>query len=212
MSEENGWIKLHRQVLDSPVVMKDAAHMAVWLWLLLHATHKPHDTLFGGKRITLQPGQLITGRREMARELRLSASRINRIISEFKIEQQIEQRSTPYGSLFSIVNWHKYQDSGPQNGPRSDHKRTTSGPRADTIQECKNDKEVVVDARARTRGTAAALSDRLSDEEWHRLDRQFDEFLDLIDRIDDQVQDPYGIDNPYAYFLRAANNLNWPRK
>ena len=91
-----------------------------------------------------------------------------------------------------------------------DNERTTSEQRANTKQECRECKEVVVDARAR--GSGGQLSDRLTDTEWHRLDRQFDHFLDLIDRIDDQVQDPYGIDNPYAYFLKAANNMDWPRK
>ena len=113
--------------------------------------------------------------------------------------------------MISIVNWHKYQDGEPQNEPRPNHRRTTSEPPSITIQEHKNDKEVVVDARARASGSRW-LSDRLSDDEWHRLDRQFDLFLELIDRIDDQVTDPDAIESPYAYFLRAANNLNWPRK
>ena len=210
MSEENGWIKIHRKIWENPVVTKDLAHLGVWIWLLTHATHKPHDTMFGGKRITLQPGQLITGRLKMAKELHLSDSRINRIINEFKNDHQIEQQATPYGSLFSIVNWHKYQEDEQQNGQRANNERTTSEQRANTKQECKECEEVVVDARAR--GSGGQLSDRLTDTEWHRLDRQFDHFLDLIDRIDDQVQDPYGIDNPYAYFLKAANNMDWPRK
>lgn len=212
MSEENGWIKLHRQLLDSPVVTKDAAHLAVWIYLLLNATHKKQDTLLGGKRVRLQPGQLITGRRKIAEKLRLNDSRVGRILNEFKIEHQIEQRTTPHGTLISIVNWHRYQDFEPQKEPRLNHERTTSEPHLHTKQECKNEKNVVVDARARTRGTAAALSDLLSDEEWKRLDRQFDDFLDLIDRIDDQVTDPAAIEKPYAYYLQAANNLNWPRK
>ena len=126
MSEENGWIKIHRKIWESPVVTKDLAHLGVWIWLLTHATHKPHDTMFGGKRITLQPGQLITGRLKMAKELHLSDSRINRIINEFKNDHQIEQQATPYGSLFSIVNWHKYQEDEQQNGQRANNERTTS--------------------------------------------------------------------------------------
>lgn len=210
MSDGSGWIKIHRSMLDNPVVMKDSDHCMLWMLLLLNATHKPHDTLFGGKRITLQPGQLITGRKKLARELRVNEHKIDRMLRAFKNEQQIEQQSKPYGSLITIKNWHKYQDIEQQNEQQMSNQRATSEQQVSTKQECKECKEVVVDARAR--GSGGQLSDRLTDTEWHRLDRQFDHFLDLIDRIDDQVQDPYGIDNPYAYFLKAANNMDWPRK
>ena len=40
----NGWIKLHRKTLDNPIVMKDTDHLAVWMWLLLNATHSDHET------------------------------------------------------------------------------------------------------------------------------------------------------------------------
>lgn len=210
MSEENGWIKIHRKIWDNPVVTKDPARIATWVWLITHATHKPHDTLFGGKRITLMPGQLITGRKKLARELHVNEHKIDRMLRAFKNEQQIEQQSKPYGSLITIKNWHKYQDFEQQNEQQMSNQRATSEQQVSTKQECKECKEVVVDARAR--GSGGQLSDRLTDTEWHRLDRQFDHFLDLIDRIDDQVQDPYGIDNPYAYFLKAANNMDWPRK
>lgn len=51
----DGWIKLHRKLLDNPVVTKDSDHLAVWIYLLLNATHREVDVLFGGKRITLKP-------------------------------------------------------------------------------------------------------------------------------------------------------------
>lgn len=124
MSGDGGWIKLHRKLLDSPVVMKDAAHLAVWVWLLLHASRKPYDTILGGRRVTLEPGQLIAGKRKIAGELGLSDSRVYRILEDLKIEQQIEPRPTPAGSVIAIVNWERYQGSEPQSEPRADHLRT----------------------------------------------------------------------------------------
>lgn len=209
MSDE-GWIKIHRKIWENPVVTKDLAHLGVWIWLLTHATHKPHDTMFGGRRITLMPGQLITGRKKLASELGIEETKIKRILRDFKSDQQIAQQAKPYGSLITVLNWDKYQERAQQNAQQMPNECPTSAQQMPTKQECKECEEVVVDARAR--GSGGQLSDRLTDTEWHRLDRQFDHFLDLIDRIDDQVQDPYGIDNPYAYFLRAANNMDWPRK
>lgn len=211
MSDEGGWVKIYRSLLNNPIVMKDTDHIGVWIWLLLNATHKPYDTLFGGKRIKLRPGQLVAGRKKIAEELGIEETKVKRIMREFKSDQQIAQLSTPYGSLISILNWHRYQDSAQQNAQQMPNKCPTSAQPVPTIQEYKEDKEVVVDARARASGSRW-LSDRLSGDEWNRLDRQFDLFLELIDRIDDQVTDPDAIESPYAYFLRAANNLNWPRK
>ena len=68
----SGWIKLHRALLDNPVVMKDAEHLAIWTWLLLNATHNGTDVMFHGKRITLKPGELTTGRQRIAKALKIS--------------------------------------------------------------------------------------------------------------------------------------------
>ena len=45
-----GWIKLHRTILDNPTVKKSPEHLAIWVWLLLNATHSNRDVIFGGKR------------------------------------------------------------------------------------------------------------------------------------------------------------------
>ena len=57
-----GWIKVHRKILENPIVCKDSDYFSVWTYLLLNATHKEIPAVFKGKKILLQPGQLITGR------------------------------------------------------------------------------------------------------------------------------------------------------
>lgn len=56
MDEKNGWIKLYRSMLNNPIVMKDADHLAVWVYLLLNATHEEYKVLFKGKKVTLKLG------------------------------------------------------------------------------------------------------------------------------------------------------------
>lgn len=128
----NGWIKLHRNMLDNPAVCKDAEHLAVWVFLLLNATHKPYDTMIGGKRVTLQPGQLVTSRKTLSDDLGISQSKVERIINLFKIEQQIGQQSFTTNRVISVLNWHKYQESEQQSEQQSDSDRTASGQRPDT--------------------------------------------------------------------------------
>ena len=66
MANTNGFVKLHRKMLDNPVVCKDADHLAIWIWLLLNAVWDEYDVTFGGERLTLKPGQLTTGRKRIA--------------------------------------------------------------------------------------------------------------------------------------------------
>ena len=79
-----GWIKSYRAILDNPIVCKDADHYAVWGYLLHNAAHTPTDAMFNGKRITLQPGQLITGRRKIAEMFRIDESKVRRILKLFE--------------------------------------------------------------------------------------------------------------------------------
>lgn len=111
MSDGGNYIKLYRGLLDNPLVMKDADYLAVWIWLLLNARFNDHDVMFGGKVITLNPGELTTGRKRIADELHISESKVQRILKNFESENMIEQRTNRQSRLISIVSWNKYQQS-----------------------------------------------------------------------------------------------------
>ena len=110
-----GWISLHRKLLDNPIVCKDSDYLAVWVYLLLNATHKNYDVLFNGKRCTLKAGQLITGRKSIAGKLKINESKVKRILIEFESDQQIARQRGSRNSLISIVNWNKYQHNDQQS-------------------------------------------------------------------------------------------------
>ena len=164
MSDRNGWIKIHRKMLDNPIVFKDPDHLAVWMYLLLEATHKSYQTVFGGKPFVLVPGQLLTGRLKISRETKVEQHKVDRILKLFKSAQLIEQRAERYGSLVSIVNWSKYQECEQQSEQRLSNERATSEQRVSTIQEDKNVKN--------KRNTIS--SNKLSDE--------FDELWEMYPR------------------------------
>ena len=110
MGEPTGFVKLHRKLLNNPIVCKDADHLAVWIWLLLKATWTERDVLFGKERIKLKPGQLPpVSRRTIASELHISESKVQRILKLFESEHQIEQRANRQCRLITIVAWNDYQ-------------------------------------------------------------------------------------------------------
>lgn len=144
--EKNGWVKLHRKMLDNPIIMKDAEHLAVWMYLLLNATHAEYPALFKGQKIMLQPGQLITGRKSIANTLDVSESKVTRILNMFEIEQQIEQQTSNKNRIITVVNWDKYQFCDQLPEQQLNNNRTTTEQQLNTnkkVKNVKNEKNVI---------------------------------------------------------------------
>lgn len=139
---ENGWIKLHRKVLENPSVLHDAEYFALWVYLLLNASHEEYSTWFNGKRTELKAGQLVTGRKKIAQELRMNEHKVDRALKLFESEQQIEQLCTPNGRLITVKNWQQYQKVEQQDEQRVSNECATTEQRVSTIQELKKTKKV----------------------------------------------------------------------
>ena len=140
-----GWIKLHRKTLDNPIITKDSDYLAVWIYLLLNATHQEYDTLFKGKRITLQKGQLITGTISISQKLKINKDKVQRILKSFENDKQITQQTSNKNRLISILNWDKYQEFDKQNDKQVINKCETDDKQLITnknVKNIKNDKNV----------------------------------------------------------------------
>lgn len=160
----SGWIKLHRKILDNPVVCKDSDHIAVWTYLLLNATHKEYPAMFSGKKIILQPGQLITGRKSIADKFKISESKVQRILKLFENEQQIEQQNGNKNRLVTILSWLDYQDSEHQDEQLVNNKRTTSEQQVNTNKNVKNVKnEINISSTTTDETSFQALGDAYTD-------------------------------------------------
>lgn len=138
----NGWIKLHRKLLEKAFYCKDSEKVHLWIHLLLKANHYDYEEMLGAKPIICKPGQFTTGRKQLSLETGISESKIERILTYFeKIEQQIEQRKTSTNRLVSIRNWSDYQESEQQIEQQVNNDRTTSEQRPNTLQEYKEEKK-----------------------------------------------------------------------
>lgn len=135
-----GWIKIYRKILDNPIICKDSDYLSIWIYLLLNATHKEIPAIFNGEKIILKPGQLITGRKSISKQLKISESKTYRVINALKSEHQIEQQTSNKSSLITIVAWEKYQNSEQQNELQMNNKRTTTEQQLNTNKNVKNNK------------------------------------------------------------------------
>lgn len=140
-----GYIKLYRKFKDW-YGYRSNSRKALWIELLLQATHKEISIVFNGKPITLLPGQLVAGRKKLAEDCKMSESWIEKLLSEFEKMEQIRQQKTNTSRLITIVAWEEYQSSnnGEDNG--EDNKKTTKRQQKDTnnnVNNVKNENNII---------------------------------------------------------------------
>lgn len=136
----SGWVKLHRQVLDSSLWQNPNAFL-VFTYLLLRAAHAPKKFPFNGKDLDLQAGELISShdsiRIGMAGSLSIKQIRV--ALNYLKETGRVAVKTTNKFSVITIVNWDLYQAEGRQEGePRANEGQAKGKPRATN----KNDKEL----------------------------------------------------------------------
>ena len=103
---DNGWIKLHRSLLEWEWY-DDINTMRLFVHLILKANHKPKK--YKGKNIG--SGQVITGRKLLSQETRLTQQQIRTCLSKLKSTNEITIKADGKGSVIQIVNYRKYQQS-----------------------------------------------------------------------------------------------------
>ena len=134
---EQGFIKLHRSILDWEWY-KDETTKNVFLHLLLNANWE--DSRFQGHEVPA--GSLVTGRKELAESLGISEQSIRTALNHLKSTNEITIKSTNKFSIVTIVNWEKYQcrdfETNQQINQQSNQQLTNNQPTTNHIKEIKN--------------------------------------------------------------------------
>lgn len=104
-----GWIKLHRQSLESSV-WTNATVWKVWCWCLLKANHKARKFIFNGEEIEVSPGQFITGRVKAAKESCVSEQQWRTATKILESTGRITIKPTNKFSIITILKWKQYQN------------------------------------------------------------------------------------------------------
>ena len=142
-----GWIKLHRKTLDSKVFQNEKL-LKTFVWCLLKASHKEYELFHGRQKISLRPGQFITGRKKAGEELDMPPSTAWFYLNLLKADSTIDIKSNNKYSLITIINWDLYQSDGDNFNSNLDsnldNKRTTNGQQTDTYKNDKNDKKDLI--------------------------------------------------------------------
>lgn len=101
---EQGFIKLHRSILDWEW-WSDNNTLKVFLYLLLNANWE--DSRYRGYDVPR--GSLVTGINSLSENLKISERSVRTALKHLKSTGEVTIKSTNKFSIVSIVNWEKYQ-------------------------------------------------------------------------------------------------------
>jgi len=135
MNNQQGWIKLHRQILEWEWY-SDNNCFRLFLHLLLKANHK--EKRFKG--IELKVGSIVTSRDLLARETGLSSQQIRTALTKLISTNEITSVTSSQGTIIQIVSYEKYQVSTNEitNG------QPTSNQQSTTNNNVKNEKKFII--------------------------------------------------------------------
>ena len=122
----NGYIKLHRKLLDWGWY-KDPNTKAVFLHLLLTANFTESEYM----GVKIYPGQTVIGRKALAETLGMSERNVRTALNYLKSTNEVTIKVTNKFSVVTIVGWEKYQvdELKPTNKPTN--KMTNNRPASD---------------------------------------------------------------------------------
>ena len=104
----NGYIKLYRNILNSPIFQNEKL-LKIFIWCLLKASHKEREQIVGRQVIKLKEGQFIFGRKIAASELGIPPSTLWDYIKLMEKMKIISIKSNTKFSVITLEKWRIYQ-------------------------------------------------------------------------------------------------------
>jgi hypothetical protein len=109
-THEEGWIKLHRKIIDNPI-FKESRTLHLFIYLLLKANHQQNRFLFNQKEIIIERGQVVTGIPRISRDTGLTYREIRTRLALLENLGILTRKTTNKFSIITICNYSYYQDT-----------------------------------------------------------------------------------------------------
>ena len=141
MSE--GFIALHRKILDSPV-SNNPNYLAVWVFILCKVNFKDKTKIEGGKNVLYKRGEYKGSIAKIAEHFSLSRSTIKQIVDYFESEKMLYTQRTRNYTIFQVVNYDDYQGSEHKKPSRRQRTATTKNDNNEDNED-KNKQKVLIE-------------------------------------------------------------------
>ena len=148
--ESNGWIKIHRSLLDWEW-WDDLNTFRVWMTILLSVNHEPKKW----RGIVINEGEMLTSYTALSQKCNMSVRSVRTAINHLKSTGELTCESTKNYTVIKVLKWGYFQglsDSGdtptdipsdkrPTNDRQTTDKRPTSNKNDKNDKNVKNDKK-----------------------------------------------------------------------
>lgn len=136
-----GWIKLHRSMLENWLWEdKPFSRGQAWIDLLLMANHKEKDTILGKEHVVIERGSFITSELKLMERWGWSKSKVRAFLQVLENDKMLIKKTDRKKTTITIVNYSTFQDLGTTEEPQKDHKKTVKRPQKDTTKNEKNER------------------------------------------------------------------------
>ena len=127
-----GWISLHRKILENPILNRSRVYsnFEAWVWLLLKANHKDNKFALGSEIVVVKKGQMITSQKKLCLHFKWGSTKLRTFLKLLKNDNMIELETTSKATWITINNYCKLQDN--QNVNKSQTKRKQRAPNVQT--------------------------------------------------------------------------------
>jgi len=141
----SGWIKLHRQIVNSSK-FADPDILRLWILCLTKASHKETVVVIDKREVPLTPGQFITGRFSLHQDYNALLSPRKKIpettlwnwLKRLESWGDLDIKTTNKYSVVTVLKWNDYQETLTADGQQIDNRLTANGQQIDTNKNVKN--------------------------------------------------------------------------
>ena len=134
-----GWISLHRRLLDHWIFQNDK-YLKAWIWFLLRANHTQSKILMGADLITIERGEFITSLYKICEATGLTNQNARTFIKLLENDKMVNKQTTIKLTKITILNYDSYQQDQ-QTSNKPTNKPTTNGQQTDNKPATTDNKE-----------------------------------------------------------------------
>lgn len=122
MSENLGWISLHRSIQNHWLFQEDRkfSKFEAWIDLILIANHKDGKVMHDGQLIDVKRGQKLTSLRKLGNQWNWSITKVDKFLNILHEDGMIVLKKDTKKTLVTIVNYDVYQNIDLEKRQRSD--------------------------------------------------------------------------------------------
>ena len=131
---DNGWIKLYRELIDKPIWINSTPEQnRILITLLCMANHKPGTWIWKGEQKSVNAGQFITSVQSIIDKCKcknITRQKVRTALKNFEKYGFLTTETDNQSTLITIVNWQYYQEKKAENNQQINQQLTNEQPTA----------------------------------------------------------------------------------